>query len=61
MEQKILLSPKEIEDLYGIKQSTLAKWRHLGKGPDYFTLGSLVKYRTEEFEQWLESNRIRGY
>jgi hypothetical protein len=61
MTDKILLSPEEIENLYGIKQSTLAKWRHLGQGSDYFKLGGMVKYKAEEFDKWLETSRVRGY
>lgn len=54
---KKLLSPKEVEDLFGIKESTLAQWRWLRTGPDFFRLGRMIKYKTEEIEKFLEENR----
>ena len=58
---KLLLSPKDVERIYGIKEGTLAKWRQRGTGPDYFSVGKLVRYKESEFEAWLESKRVKGY
>ena len=33
--------------------STLAKWRHYGKGPRFLKCGSAVLYRREDLEAWL--------
>lgn len=59
MQEKIMVSPEEIENLFGIKKSTLADWRHKKKGPSYYKFGHLVKYKLSEFEEWMETNRYR--
>lgn len=40
-------------------KQTLAKWRHLGKGPSYIKVGSKVLYKGSDALQWLESQKIR--
>ncbi|MHC4640102.1 MAG: helix-turn-helix domain-containing protein [Planctomycetota bacterium] len=57
---KLLLSPEEIQNIYGIKVATLAQWRWQRRGPDFFKLGALVKYKATEFEEWLERNRYKN-
>ena len=57
---KKLLSPSEVQDIYGIKIATLAQWRWQRKGPDFFKLGSMVKYNAAELEEWLEKNRYKN-
>jgi predicted DNA-binding transcriptional regulator AlpA len=56
--EKIMLSPVEVQNLYGIKVATLAAWRLNGHGPDYFKLGNLVKYKKSELDAWVEDQRV---
>lgn len=55
----IYLSPKQVEEEYGIKESTLKQWRHKRIGPDYFKVGHLllVKYKRVESEEFFENSR----
>jgi hypothetical protein len=57
--KRLTLSPKEIEAEYGYLTGTLQAWRDLGKGPPFVKTGSLVKYRRDQFEAWLDSNTVR--
>ncbi len=56
---RVLLSSEDIERIYGIKQVTLAKWRYLSKGPSYFKVHGMVRYKTAELERWLETKRVK--
>lgn len=47
------LSPAEVEQKYGILESTLNQWRYKGKGPAYFKLGRKVRYAVSEIEEWV--------
>ena len=58
-EEKIMLSPQEVEKLYGVKIATLAAWRGEGTGPDYFKVGHLVKYKKTELDAWVEEQRVK--
>jgi hypothetical protein len=35
----------------------LNTWRSLGKGPVFYKLGKLIRYRLSEVESWINSNR----
>jgi len=55
-----LLSPLDVEREYGIPQNTQAVWRcekRLGFHGLVIKLGSSVRYRRRDIEQWLESQR----
>ena len=47
------LTIKETSDIYKIKKSTLYLWVSAGKIPHY-KVGSLVRFKTDEIETWLE-------
>ena len=38
--------------------STLAHWRHEGRGPAYFKFGSKVAYKGADLNAWIESQRV---
>jgi predicted DNA-binding transcriptional regulator AlpA len=57
--EKEMLSPTEVEELYGIKVKTLAAWRLQSTGPDYFKLGNLVRYKKSEMDLWVEDRRVK--
>lgn len=51
-----LLTPKEAAAYLGMQETTLKKYRHLNKGPDYIKLGRHVYYSKEALRQWAKSN-----
>lgn len=39
--------------------STLASWRHEGRGPAFIKVGTRVLYRGSDLNSWLESRTVR--
>jgi len=37
----------------GCSSSALRQWKRLGKGPSYYKLGKLVRYRKADLDNWL--------
>ena len=56
---KKFLSPREVEEIYGIDSGTLANWRTYGKGPSYIKVGRLIKYVIADLEEYFERHRIQ--
>lgn len=58
MSAKLILSPR-VADRLGVKTSTLAKWRTLGKGPAgaVYLSETSVAYPEDEIERFLEERR----
>lgn len=59
--QNLWLSPAQLEQEYGIKQSQQAKMRmssHGSKIP-FSKVGRQVMYNREQIEAWLESLRVQ--
>ena len=52
-----LLTTKQLAEYLGIAISTILQYRMEGRGPQYIKLGHLVRYRIEDVEQWLESQK----
>jgi predicted DNA-binding transcriptional regulator AlpA len=50
-----LLSDIELAKIYGVKVSTIRKWRIVGKGPRWIKLGALVRYRISDANAFIES------
>ena len=54
-------SPRELAELSGIRETTLAQWRHRAKkeptaparGPRFVKLGRLVRYPAASVQAWL--------
>lgn len=42
----------------GVAAKTLANWRSSGKGPVYVKVGSLVTYRKQDLDAWLETRDV---
>jgi excisionase family DNA binding protein len=55
-----LLTPTELATESGIPPRTLSQWRYIGTGPAYLKLGRHVRYRREDVDAWLESQRHGG-
>ena len=55
MSQESLLSPKQAAIYLNLAVSSLAKWRVEGIGPRYTKLGSAVRYRRTDLDDWVGS------
>jgi predicted DNA-binding transcriptional regulator AlpA len=55
-----LLSEGEVAAICGLTASAIRRWRLLGKGPRYIKVGSAVRYRLEDVNNWLETRPSGG-
>ncbi len=53
------LSPKDFENIFGIKQSTQAKLR-MNKMIPYSKIGKFIRYDIFQVNRWLEEHKIVG-
>lgn len=49
----------EAARLLGVAQTTLIKWRQLGKGPPFMRLGRRVVYSPGVLEEWASAHMVR--
>ena len=52
-----LFSPQVLSEYVEIPTTTLAQWRWAGTGPAYVKVGRMVRYRRDDVESWLDSQR----
>lgn len=52
--ERLYLSPKEVNLLTGISIQQLEVWRKKGLGPQFFRRGRLIKYRRDLLEAFIE-------
>lgn len=55
-----LMNPRETAEEIKSTESTLAYWRHIGKGPRYAKVGRRVVYRRVDVLAWLEAQFAKG-
>jgi len=56
MEPSKLMSPKELSEYIGVKESSLAVWRTNKTYPlPYIKVGGLIRYNKDAVDKWLES------
>lgn len=53
-----LLTPTEAADFLRCKPDTLAVWRSHGRGPEYLTIGKMVRYRRSALEAWAYGSEV---
>lgn len=46
----------EAADFLGFTAGTLRVWRSQGKGPNYYKVGSMVRYEMDDLEAWKNEN-----
>lgn len=51
-----LLTQKELSERIDTKESTLAQWRYLGRGPKFVRLGRKIFYREQDIADFIEAN-----
>ncbi|MBK8222539.1 MAG: helix-turn-helix domain-containing protein [Candidatus Obscuribacter sp.] len=56
--EKLALSEKEVQHVYGIGVSTLRRYRADGNGPLYVKLANRVLYRKEDIDLWLAQKTV---
>jgi predicted DNA-binding transcriptional regulator AlpA len=60
---KELLTPTEVEQVYGLKATTLRQWRYEGHGPRYVKTApgrsGLVMYRRRDIDAWLDECTVQ--
>ena len=50
------ISAKDLAEVLGLAEQTLASWRVEGKGPVFVKAGRRVFYRPEDIERWAQEN-----
>ena len=55
-----LMNPAETAEVIKSTESTLAYWRHIGKGPRYAKVGRRVVYRRDDVAAWLDEQFDRA-
>jgi hypothetical protein len=53
--------PKTQEEaavIIGVKPTTLAMWRHKGRGPRYLKIGRSCFYLESDLESWLDAQAV---
>ena len=49
-----LLNETQVSERLQVSLACLRRWRLHGLGPQYIKVGSLVRYRSEHIEKWLD-------
>ena len=62
LKRRELLTPPEVEELYGLKEGTLKVWRCRGGGPAYHqsTKNAPVLYSHDDIQAFLSKSRVRA-
>jgi hypothetical protein len=57
IEGDTVLSTEAVSSHIDVPVPTLNTWRSLGKGPVFYKLGKLIRYRLSDVESWINNNR----
>lgn len=55
-----LLTETEVSKQLRVSLAALRKWRVMKKGPQFLEVGSLVRYKQADVDQWLASLPVGG-
>ena len=61
LNNKILLTEKEVEEFYGINKRTLQRERVYQTGIPYVKIGKRVRYQRSTIDQYIKDNTVGGY
>jgi len=50
-----LLSGRQVAEILGFRESTLNVWRSTGKGPRFVKIGSSVRYKMSDLEDFINN------
>lgn len=59
-EMRRLLDTKELSSMTGVPERTFDQYAYQGRGPAFSKLGKHRRYRLEDVEAWINSNRHGG-
>jgi predicted DNA-binding transcriptional regulator AlpA len=54
------LADTDVAKRLPVRVHTLRKWRREDRGPKFFRIGALVRYRAEDLDAWLASRPSGG-
>jgi predicted DNA-binding transcriptional regulator AlpA len=49
---------EQAADYLHLKPSTLAAWRHQGRGPKYLKIGRSCYYKQSDLDAWLDAQAV---
>ena len=58
MPREALISSQELADYTGNSLRTILRWRAEVQGPAFVRIGGHVRYRPQDIDAWLESQRV---
>jgi len=56
MENRLLLTAKELAELLGVNKATIWGWRNSGRIPTPLKLGRCTRWRSDEIEAWIKAD-----
>jgi predicted DNA-binding transcriptional regulator AlpA len=57
---QVLLTEAEVSKQLRVSLAALRKWRVMNRGPQFLKIGSLVRYRQNDVDDWLASVPVGG-
>ena len=54
----IPMTQEQAAVVIGVKPTTLAAWRHFGRGPKYLKIGRSCFYRRDDIETWMDAQAV---
>lgn len=55
---RYLMNSQQAAQHLGVRNETMATWRHRGTGPNYIKVGSTVRYRKNDLEDFLRQREV---
>lgn len=56
-QEKVMVTPTEAAEIYGLSKGSLANMRFFGEGPKFYKIGKRkVLYKISDLEEWLYQN-----
>jgi predicted DNA-binding transcriptional regulator AlpA len=59
-ETKTLWTDKQVAAFLHVSVPTIRRWRKSGQGPEFYRVGTRIKYDPHECAAWLASRKARG-
>jgi len=57
--RKLYLSPKEVEEQYGLSEKWLTNMRYEKRGIPYYKIGRKVLYKKTDVEAFIDRHKVR--
>ena len=58
MDRQPLMTAPQVAEWLGVKESTIRKWRFLGKIP-FLKIGSAIRYDPEVIQRWFKTGECQ--